>query len=106
VLLQRRVMMALAARLTEPSQKRDTSPAFVPERMQTGREGERAGKRPRLMVNTEPERAESALPESPPAIKGFEDPVLVRGLGEALSRLRTDVEWVASVWEDIVAAKE
>jgi len=56
--------------------------------------------------DTELERAESIQPESPPAIKGFEDPVLVRGLGEALSRLRTDVEWVASVWEDIVTAKE
>jgi len=32
-------------------------------------------------------------------IKGFEDPVLVKAVGEALGRLRADVEWVSSVWE-------
>jgi len=56
--------------------------------------------------DAEPERVERAQPGPPLTIKGFEDPVLVRGLEEALARLRTDVAWVASVWEDIVAAKE
>jgi len=49
------------------------------------------------------EHAERLQTESPLVIKAFEEPVLVRGIGEALGRLRKEVELVASVWDYLVA---
>jgi hypothetical protein len=107
VLLQKRLVAALCARLTDQQERRTN--VLAPAKMQTGRDGERAQKRPRLIIQSEEvdlDDTEHAQPEPPLTVKGFEDPVLVKSVTEALKRLRTDVQWISSVWEDVVCGEE
>jgi hypothetical protein len=109
-LLQQRLMSALATRLTQRRQQSHRDDAVLaPERMQTGIDGERAGKRLRLALNTErilPEQKGHAEGEQALVVKGFEHPVLAKGLLEALGKLRTNVNWIANVWEDVIVSTD
>ena len=106
VLLQKRLLGALADRLIQPNGGAEA--VTIPERMQTGRdkEGERAGKRPRLMLDPEEmrrsEQEHMAEKEKSLVVKGFEDPVLVVAVGEALRKIRDCVSWVEEAWGDLV----
>jgi hypothetical protein len=110
LLLQRRLLGAMADRLIQP-RKSDSEPVAVPERMQTGRDRdtERAGKRPRLMLDPEDirrsERRQTPEKENILLVKGFEDPVLVEAVGEALGKIRGCVEWVKETWGDLVESR-
>jgi hypothetical protein len=108
VLLQKRLLTALGSRLRQLPFSGGTSSAVAPVRMQTGRDSGRVTKVLRPMLDTrdlglsvsdshgEP-RHEAAL-----VVKGFEEPVLVKAIGEALSRLRGCLGWVENVWGDIL----
>jgi hypothetical protein len=106
VLLQKRLLGALADRFIQPSGGAEA--ATIPESMQTGRdkEGERAGKRPRLMLDPEEmrrsEQEHMTEREKSLVVKGFEDPVLVVAVGEALRKIRDCVRWVEEAWGDLV----
>jgi hypothetical protein len=111
MLLQKRLLVALAERLIQSSNN-DAQAATVPERMQTGRErdGGRAGKRPRLMVDPEDmrrsEQKETVGNAAGLVVKGFEDPVLVAAVGDAFGRIRRCVEWVEETWGDLVESSD
>ncbi|KAJ7188148.1 hypothetical protein C8R46DRAFT_879217 [Mycena filopes] len=94
LLLQKRLMTAVADRLCEASVEVVVNHA--PERMQTGRTlgSGRADKRPRL----DTEAASSALSMTP--VKGFEDPILIQGIEEILTKLRAHITWIEAVWFD------
>jgi hypothetical protein len=104
-LLQQRLMSALALRLAQQQQQLRRDDAIsAPGRMQTGRDGERAGKRLRVALNTERVLPEQAQGEQALIVKGFEHPVLAKGILEALGKLRTNVDWIANVWEDVIVS--
>ncbi|KAJ7045601.1 hypothetical protein C8F04DRAFT_1206455 [Mycena alexandri] len=94
LLLQKRLMTAVAHRLCELTV--DVAVNHAPERMQTGRTlgAGRADKRPRL--DTE---AASSVPAATP-VKGFEEPILIRGIEDILTRLRHHIGWIETVWID------
>ncbi|KAI0373432.1 hypothetical protein BV20DRAFT_937795 [Pilatotrama ljubarskyi] len=115
LLLQRRLLQGLATWLVSPSlsdgpgsapNSRAASPA--PMHMQTGRD--RPRKRPRLhlgldspqsvFVGWERERGR------PPVIKGFEDEVLVREVGETFRRIGGVVDWTDRIWQDLIETGE
>ncbi|KZT68261.1 hypothetical protein DAEQUDRAFT_671638 [Daedalea quercina L-15889] len=107
-LLQKRLLAAVAERLVRPvalSSPR-SSTVQLPGRLQTGRE--RPGKRPRLELALDQDIVDGAgvqaetHREPPLVVKGFEDEVLVRAVGEVLSRLRSCVEWTEQVWPDLI----
>lgn len=103
VLLQKRLLGALAERLVQPKTSAGDA-ALFPERMQTGREDGRAGKRPRLMLDPQDLGRSEQLErekEKRLVVKGFEDPVLVRAVGEALEKIRDCVGWVEETWGDL-----
>ncbi|KZT04639.1 uncharacterized protein LAESUDRAFT_727819 [Laetiporus sulphureus 93-53] len=105
LLLQKRLLQAVAVRLALPFETE--SPAaygpHLPEKLQAGRE--RPGKRPRLMMELEHEEGTQLLndkvKEPMLAVKGFDDEVLVKAVGESLVRLRSCVNWVELVWGDL-----
>ncbi|KZT26777.1 hypothetical protein NEOLEDRAFT_1062218 [Neolentinus lepideus HHB14362 ss-1] len=94
ILLQKRLLSTVSARLLQTSQ---SPPPLVPAHLQSGRE--RPGKRSRLIIDDETEERERT-PEGEVIIKGFEDPVLVKAIGEVLARLRSIVEWTRDIWSD------
>ncbi|KZP18732.1 hypothetical protein FIBSPDRAFT_920337 [Athelia psychrophila] len=95
-LLQTRLLAALSARLAEPR----AAPARVaPAVMQTGKDGGgrdadgRPAKRPRLSLGLDSDDGERPL-----VVKGFEDPLLVGALAEAVRGVRRCVAWVEGTW--------
>ncbi|KAI0633719.1 hypothetical protein C8Q77DRAFT_1218015 [Trametes polyzona] len=118
LLLQKRLLQGLAAWLVSSptSLSTDGTGSMPPSRaaspaplhMQTGLD--RPGKRPRLhlgfdsprsvFVGWERERAR------PPAIKGFEDEVLVREVGETFRRVGRVVDWTERIWQDLIETGE
>ncbi|KAJ7783265.1 hypothetical protein B0H16DRAFT_1496132 [Mycena metata] len=94
LLLQKRLMTAVAHRLCEPTV--DVAADHAPERMQTGRTlgAGRADKRPRLDA-----QATSSVPAMTP-VKGFEEPLLIRGIEDILTTLRRHIGWIETVWVD------
>ncbi|KAF7971801.1 hypothetical protein HWV62_19879 [Athelia sp. TMB] len=107
-LLQTRLLAALSARLAEsPAEKtRDV----VPPTMQTGKDS-RPSKRPRLSLGlesdgVEDEDGEGKETERPLVVKGFEDPVLLHALGEAVHRIRKIVTWVEETWAERLTVKD
>lgn len=96
-LLHKRLLDALLAALDKPAATDES--ARVPEQMRTGRE--RPGKRPRLELSREREDTKARL-----VVKGFEDEVLVRGVSEALRKVRGVIEWTQTTWADIVEESE
>ncbi|TFY56172.1 hypothetical protein EVJ58_g7804 [Rhodofomes roseus] len=103
-LLQKRLLAAIAERLSRPAAiaSSPANTAQLPERLQTGRE--QPGKRPRLGLElghdatNEAEKSREELL----VVKGFEDEVLVKAVGEGLSRLRSSVAWTERVWPDLI----
>ncbi|KAF7376220.1 hypothetical protein MSAN_00037100 [Mycena sanguinolenta] len=95
LLLQKRLLAALAEQLCRPRVISDSIINHAPERMQTGRtlSTHRADKRPRLEVEES-----SSLPAQPLA-KGFEDPVLVRGIEEIVAKIHIYIRWVEDLWK-------
>jgi len=100
LLLQKRLLGALALHLCRPRVTIDVAAGRTPERMQTGRSlgAGRADKRPRLDVDIE--AGSSSLQPATPPVKGFEDIVLVRGLEIILTKVHKYIGWVESVWFD------
>ena len=100
VLLQKRLLTALAERLIQTQPKQTNN---VPEHMQTGRESERAGKRPWLTLDPEYlDKPHQPLQEKTKLIvKGFEDPVLVAAIGGVLGMIQGNMKWVREVWDDL-----
>ncbi|KAF8210361.1 hypothetical protein K438DRAFT_1959640 [Mycena galopus ATCC 62051] len=94
LLLQKRLLAALSEQLCRPRVARNVAVA-APERMQTGRMlgAGRADKRPRLEMEPESSSLSAMVP-----VKGFEDPVLVRGIEEILTKLANIIGWVNGVW--------
>ena len=105
ILLQKRLLTAIAERLVETQ---PTPPTNVPERMQTGRESERVGKAPRLVLDPEDlSKPYRPLQEKATLIvKGFEDPVLVKAIGDVFGMIRGDVRWVREIWESLAPVVE
>ncbi|PCH43476.1 hypothetical protein WOLCODRAFT_122004 [Wolfiporia cocos MD-104 SS10] len=106
LLLQRRLLQAVAARLAR-SQERDaeTAGTRLPESLQSGRE--RPGKRPRLMLQSDARDDHGGSMESSEpslVIKGFEDEVLIEAVRECVGKLRSCVDWVEEGWSDVIIA--
>ncbi|GBE81578.1 hypothetical protein SCP_0313070 [Sparassis crispa] len=102
ILLQKRLLHAIAARLCAPPPSREKT-AALPERLQAGRG--QAGTRPRIDFRVDHAGAtqdENSFQESPLIAKGFEDQVLVRVVGDALTKLRSCVEWTEQTWKDLI----
>ncbi|KAJ6593983.1 hypothetical protein B0H19DRAFT_1205374 [Mycena capillaripes] len=99
LLLQKRLLVALALQLCQPRVAADVAANHAPERMQTGRSlgAGRADKRPRL--DMEAGSGSSEAPAMPP-VKGFEDPVLTHAIEDILRKVQKYVRWVDNVWFD------
>ena len=109
-LLQKRLIDALAERLARISSVSTAriSTLQLPERLQTGRDRPLQRVQPGLeledtLAYDTASSAESHREEQF-TVKGFEDAVLVGALGEALSKLRTCVEWTERVWPNLTRA--
>ena len=91
-LLQKRLLAALAAALTDiPISEEPTS-----VRMQSGR-----SQHPTRGTSSSPHpQPESVLREVAIVAKGFEDPVIAKQCSIVASTLRRSVEWVERVWGD------
>ncbi|TRM69940.1 hypothetical protein BD626DRAFT_544495 [Schizophyllum amplum] len=93
VLLHKRVVEWLARALCAPPPR----PPVAPETMRTGKRSFEGGQSVAHEVT-----ASSGLPPPP---KGFEDAVIAAGLLDAVRMLQTQcVQWVRSVWGDVVDA--
>lgn len=108
LLLQKRLLEAIAARLAHPLEASPQPHGLrLPDKLQTGREG--LGKRQRL-VDMEPidsmTQPRDSVKEPLLTVKGFEDKVLVKAVGEALVKLRSCVEWTEQVWADVVETRQ
>ncbi|KAJ7703112.1 hypothetical protein B0H17DRAFT_922475 [Mycena rosella] len=103
LLLQKRLLVALAHQLCELRSHTnvDKSHQEVPERMQTGRTlgTERAGKRPRLLDAEEEDRSTTSVSQGTTPVKAFEDPILVHGITDVLSKLLKLTRWMESLWK-------
>ncbi|KAF9012396.1 hypothetical protein BDQ17DRAFT_1387137 [Cyathus striatus] len=105
LLLQGRLTAALDMYLT--SSFCDISEhSLIPEKMQTGRNytDKRPEKRCRLVINEEKSPVPTSRVDTSalPAIKGFEDPVLVSAIGDIFQKISLSVAWVERVWGDLV----
>jgi hypothetical protein len=103
-LLHRRLLTELSSVLVKRRQGGAARDAVAPATLRTGRDGERAGKRPRLVLD--PDDMDDARTRSSPRIvtevKGFEDPVLSRATVEVFEQVDSCLEWVERVWGDVV----
>jgi hypothetical protein len=95
VLLQKRLLAALSARLVE-----DPIPpapgSNIPEHLQSGR-----SKATRLRVDEEVEEVDGG-DVGEMLVKGFEDPVLANAIRDAASQIKQCVDWTNGVWPDVV----
>ncbi|KAJ7084480.1 hypothetical protein B0H15DRAFT_784304 [Mycena belliarum] len=87
LLLHKRLLAALAHHLDEPKSQRNIS-GQVPAALRTGR----AGKLPRLAFAGENE------PRSKIVVKGFEDPILIRGISDVFEKVYQHAHWADTVW--------
>ena len=109
-LLQSRLMTELSNVLVKRRQGDATRvvAGVGPVTLRTGRDGERAGKRPRLVLNLE----DNDMDESPTphrgstqmvtGVKGFEGPVLGRATTEVFEQVDSCLVWVKRVWGDVI----
>lgn len=110
LLLQKRLLQSLAAWLvrTPITAAEKDSRSSAPIHLQTGRD--RPGKRPRLHLGLENPKSVFVGWERerghPPAIKGFEDLVLVREVAETFKKVGRVVDWTDRVWQDLVETGE
>lgn len=106
VLLQRRMLKALVDVLgRQRSESRQYETHMVPQRMQTGLRGERAGKRPQLVLD--PEDLDTADGSETPQliigkVQGFEDECLRKVVEEGFLKVDSCVRWLEAVWQDVV----
>lgn len=105
-LLQRRLLTELSNVLVKRRQGDAAWDVVAPATLRTGRDGERAGKRPRLVLDVE-DTDESRTPSRSSLrivtdVKGFEDPVLSRATAEVFEQVDNCLEWVERVWGDVV----
>ncbi|KAI0743374.1 hypothetical protein C8Q80DRAFT_1106612 [Daedaleopsis nitida] len=109
LLLQKRLLQALATWLvSSPAPAAGDHGASTPIHMQTGRE--MPGKRPRLHHGLENpqsvfvgwERERGRVPH----IKGFEDDVLAKEVGETFKRVGRVADWTDRVWQDLIETGE
>ncbi|KAF8558060.1 hypothetical protein OG21DRAFT_1494356 [Imleria badia] len=111
-LLQRRLLTELSRVLVKRRQgdaARDVGAGAGPVTLRTGRDVERAGKRPRLVLDLE-DVDESRTPSRSSArivtdVKGFEDPVLSRATAEVFEQVDSCLWWVERVWGDVVETR-
>jgi len=104
LLLQKRLMSAISDRLMQPKNTASEVPT-IPERMQAGRDrgAGRPGKRSLLTLDLDDmHRSERGEIAESLIIKGFEDAVLFKAVGEALGKIRGCVEWVEKGWGDLI----
>ncbi|KAI0745034.1 hypothetical protein C8Q76DRAFT_764454 [Earliella scabrosa] len=109
LLLQKRLLQALATWLvSSPAPPDPDSRGSTPVHMQTGKE--RPGKRPRLHLGLENPKSVFVGWERergrPPAIKGFEDEVLVREVAETFGKVGKVVDWTDRIWQDLIETGE
>lgn len=106
ILLRRRLLGALASSLASALQSQERARAVhVPDTMQTGRDRKRLRPDPSLRIRLPSSQAQAqrhgdlrhAITESV-QVKGYDDPVLRRGVGVALGELADVVEWVRGTW--------
>lgn len=107
-LLQRRLLTELSNLLVKRRQwdGAQNASATAPAILRAGRDGERAGKRPRLVLDLEDMDEPRIPPRSSPRmvidVKGFEDPLLSRATAEIFEQVSSCLEWVGSVWSDVI----
>ncbi|KAG9316362.1 hypothetical protein JVU11DRAFT_2395 [Chiua virens] len=108
-LLQGRLLTELCKALVkrrEGDAARDVRVGAGPVTLRTGRDGERAGKRPRLVLDPEDMDDTRTPPRSAPQIlidvKGFEDLVLSRAAAEVFEQLDNCLVWVEHLWGDVI----
>ncbi|TFK85548.1 hypothetical protein K466DRAFT_494521 [Polyporus arcularius HHB13444] len=109
LLLQKRLVQGLAVWLVSaPPHPDGNSRPTTPIHMQTGRG--RPGNPPRLHLGLENPKSVFVGWErergKPPAIKGFEDEVLVREVGETFRKVGAVVDWMDRVWQDLIETGE
>ncbi|KAF8135709.1 hypothetical protein EV363DRAFT_805037 [Boletus edulis] len=107
-LLQRRLLTELSSALVKRRQEdatRNVGTGAGPATLRTGRDGERAGKRPRLVLDPEdmdelwtPSRSSRTVAD----LKGFEDPVLSRATAEVFEQVDSCLWWVERTWSDVI----
>jgi hypothetical protein len=106
ILLQKRLLTALTTRMSQRDNSGSLSPRIVgPEHMHTGFDREGPGKRPRLRLDSQElglGQFSTSARGGELRVKGFEDPVLMKAIKEVLGRLMGTVEWVESVWKDVI----
>ncbi|OAX39578.1 hypothetical protein K503DRAFT_739133 [Rhizopogon vinicolor AM-OR11-026] len=106
VLLQKRVLKALVDALAhQRSESRQNGTHAIPQRMQTGLHGERAGKKPRLVLDPEDldttDRAETRQ-LTIEKLLGFEDECLRKVVEEVFVKVDACVIWLEDVWQDVL----
>ncbi|OJA07577.1 hypothetical protein AZE42_04429 [Rhizopogon vesiculosus] len=106
VLLQKRVLKALVDALgRQRSESRQNGMHAVPQRMQTGLRDERAGKKPRLVLDPEDldttDRAETRR-LTIEKLLGFEDEYLRKVVEEVFVKVDACVIWLEGVWQDVL----
>ncbi|KAF8844682.1 hypothetical protein BDN67DRAFT_942801 [Paxillus ammoniavirescens] len=104
-LLQSRLLTALVNALLKRRQAAQYPETGAPVTLRTGKDGERVGKRPRLVLDPEDmDDAPAAKNSSGFAVdvKGFEDPILSRAAAEVFEKVDDCLTWVESVWRDVV----
>ncbi|KAI0940514.1 hypothetical protein AcW1_003689 [Taiwanofungus camphoratus] len=105
LLLQKRLLQALVTRFYGPQVESSKPANAVPERLRAGHQSSR--KKPMFMPEVdESEGSGDNRVELPLIVKGFEDEVLVRALGEGLVKLKSCVDWTERVWKDLIETGE
>jgi len=112
VLLQNRLLTALVTSLVrprvEPHPTRDR--VVVPEILKSGRDDGRGGKRPRLVLDSgdmdeRPPRLRPAKGSTKVVVKGFDDSVLNSAMASVFVQIDDQLEWVQSIWGDLIEAE-
>lgn len=97
-LLQKRLLTALSSKLAETSPPQ-VSTSNIPEHLQSGRS---RGPPMRLDLSSDAGDDVNDLPVDKIYVKGFEDPVLVKAVGLAVTQMRRCIRWTTLVWGDVV----
>ncbi|KIK99329.1 hypothetical protein PAXRUDRAFT_822874 [Paxillus rubicundulus Ve08.2h10] len=105
-LLQTRLLTALVNALLKRRQAVQHPETGTPVTLRTGKDGERVGQRPRLVLD--PEDMDNVRPAAQSSsglaidVKGFEDPILSRAAAEVFEKVDACLAWVESIWRDVV----
>ena len=107
-LLQKRILKALVDALSrQRSESMQSEMHAVPQRMQTGLQGERAGKRPRLALDPDDfdvaDRAETRQ-LTIGKVQGFEDEYLRKVIEQVFMKIDECIRWLEGGWPDVLRA--